>query len=408
MVRRIIAFLGAGACIDIGGPTSLELMKLVKKKKQRYSTNPPPILKSISFIKEVATRLDNNSKDSKTNFEEIFHTLEMLSSYSSGLGLGTVRTHRPSISSFTAPIDKKWFNDVLLLTAKYDLLSVVGDRIYNYCKKFDPVNKHKWFSDFWNKALSTNKFDIATLNYDYCFDSLTNRANADDGFYALSNGLMNRFDLNKFFITGSNKILNLHGSIKYGYNNIDDRNNYRFDENSEDLYKYNEYSLAKGTWRSHSDVRIQSQESIVIGPILTGLRKTDKLLPLPYSAYYNYFFKSVIDNPSLLIIGYSFSDLYYNNILERFVGIHGNRSKIVLIVFMNNPEEWHMEPFVMDRISHGMYSFIVKSTRDSRPFKSMIYKNPFISERGNIRIYLEGTKSTLVSYGDEIIDFLTN
>ncbi len=407
MAQRVISFLGAGAAIDIGGPTSWELTKLVKKKKQSYLTNPPPSIKSKRFIKEVAAKLDNNSNDSKTNFEEIFHTLETLSSYASGLNIGTVRKFRPPIVSFTTPINKKWFYDVLLLTAKDDLLSVVGDRIYNYCKKFDPVNKHKWYADFWDKALSTNKFDIATLNYDYCFDSLINRSNADDGFYSLSNGL-NRFDLTKFFTNDSNKILNLHGNIKYGYNHIDDPNKYILDEGYDDLYKYNEYLPAKQTWRVRSSSRTQSQDSTVIGPIITGLRKTDKLLPLPYSAYYNYFYKSIIDNPSLLIIGYSFSDLHFNNILERFVSIHGDKSKIVLIVYMSDPDEWHIDPSVMGWMSNEMYNFIAKATRDPRPFKSLVYKNPFITPTGNVRIYFEGTKSTLENYGDDIINFLTN
>ena len=405
MLQRITAFLGAGAVIEIGGPTSYELTKLVKKKKQTYLIKHPPSMKYVRFIKDIATRLDNNSKDSKANFEGIFHTLEMLSSYSSGLNSGTIRRYRPSITSFTAPIDKKWFDDFLIIAAKFDLVSIVGDRVYNYCKYFDSTNKDKWFSNFWNKALNTNRIDVATLNYDYCFDLISSTTNIDDGYYLLQNGI-SRFDIKSFFKNDSNKILNLHGNIKYGYNNIDDPNKYSFDEDFEDLYKFNNYPTAKITWFSRSSTRTQSQDSTVVGPIITGLRKTDKLLPIPYSAYYNYFYKSIINNPRLLIIGYSFSDLHFNNILERFTSIHGDKGKAVLIVYMKDPDEWHTEPFVMNWINNEIHSFIAKCTHDSRPFKSLVYKNPFISQKGNFRIYFEGTKKSLINYGDDIIDFL--
>ena len=74
MASRITTFLGAGAVIDIGGPTSWELTKLVKKKKQSYLTSSPPTIKYRKFIKEIATELDKHNKGSQTNFEEIFHS----------------------------------------------------------------------------------------------------------------------------------------------------------------------------------------------------------------------------------------------------------------------------------------------------------------------------------------------
>ena len=107
-----------------------------------------------------------------------------------------------------------------------------------------------------------------------------------------------------------NRILHLHGSILYGY--IRTSNLYAYDDDHEDLYRYDNFQDAKATWFGRSTNTAQSREQAIAGPIITGLRKTDKALCYPYNTYYSLFQDSIIENPRLLIAGYSFGDFHFN------------------------------------------------------------------------------------------------
>lgn len=89
------------------------------------------------------------------------------------------------------------------------------------------------------------------------------------------------------------------------------------------LSKFETYEKAKETWFGRSTNTAQSHMESVIGPIITGLRKTDKLVAYPYSSYYHTLMDSLQKNSRLLIIGYSFGDIHFNHLLDRITRIHG-------------------------------------------------------------------------------------
>lgn len=63
--------------------------------------------------------------------------------------------------------------------------------------------------------------------------------------------------------------------------------------------------------------------------------KTDKLNILPFAFYHTHLYNCVMRNNSLLVVGYSFGDLYINQVLERMDLIYGNEKRIVLIDYWN-------------------------------------------------------------------------
>jgi hypothetical protein len=65
--------------------------------------------------------------------------------------------------------------------------------------------------------------------------------------------------------------------------------------------------------------------------MISGLRKTDKLLSPPYSHYHQAFTRSLSENPYLLIIGYGWLDAYINSWIWEMPKIHGEQRRIAII-----------------------------------------------------------------------------
>ena len=70
------------------------------------------------------------------------------------------------------------------------------------------------------------------------------------------------------------------------------------------------------TWFGKSNATAQSHEESIIGPLITGLRKTDKLTVHPYDEYQAVFRQAVYKSDRMLVGGYSFGDLYLNSIVD--------------------------------------------------------------------------------------------
>ena len=111
-----------------------------------------------------------------------------------------------------------------------------------------------------------------------------------------------------------------------------------------DLYKFPTAKSAREEMRIHQcPEHTQAHESFYTGPILVGLRKTEKLEYLPYSCYHADLVNKIVANPSLMIVGYSFGDLYVNQLLERHKLVHGKNQRVVLIDVSIQPLFWWFE-----------------------------------------------------------------
>ena len=73
--------------------------------------------------------------------------------------------------------------------------------------------------------------------------------------------------------------------------------------------------------------RNQAGDAIFYSPIITGLKKTDKLCFMPHNFYHANLVRKIIENPSLLICGYSFGDLYVNQLIQRHKLVHDKNER---------------------------------------------------------------------------------
>lgn len=58
---------------------------------------------------------------------------------------GPLKKFKPHLGSLLSPNDERSFDELLLLLAKKDLLSEVGDAINDYDSLFDPTGIHSWY-----------------------------------------------------------------------------------------------------------------------------------------------------------------------------------------------------------------------------------------------------------------------
>ena len=160
--------------------------------------------------------------------------------------------------------------------------------------------------------------------------------------------------------------------------------------------------------------RNQVGDSIFYTPIITGLKKMDKLCYMPHNIYHANLVKKIIENPSLLICGYSFGDLYVNQILERHKLIHGNSQRVVII------DKWEdninnnvrLYRYYMDHTTAGFKAFMSRLIGGGIVpldiFKQFAQISDYCwqSPNGSLQLYTNGMKSAVVNHEYEILDFL--
>jgi len=117
-------------------------------------------------------------------------------------------------------------------------------------------------------------------------------------------------------------LCHLHGSIHFGY----DPEILKYE-----IVKWDDLSKAA---ESHNVLRpptYASGEIADVGPILSGLRKADKLNSVPY-AYYHYALNDTLAScPRLVVIGYGGNDTHINFWIRQQKGHWGPQSRIAVV-----------------------------------------------------------------------------
>ena len=158
--------------------------------------------------------------------------------------------------------------------------------------------------------------------------------------------------------------------------------------------------------RSQSLETNQTNEEIFAGPIITGLRKTDKLNCIPYDYYHANLCKSLIANRRLLVTGYSFGDLYMNQQLERIRLIHDEDCRIVLIDYwkQKDVEQYGVIKFFEYTLSPRIAQFLMMLCEESWATnlpKRLSYKSvgePMFSDNGCVMVLACGLHDAVTKY----------
>lgn len=398
--NRTTIVLGAGSAIEIGGPRTDEITEAVKNVEQCFSNT------RRFFIREISKVLEDYYSDQKPNFEDIFHALEQIRTYTTAWRKGTAKEFRPAFGAFVAPIVPEIFSDNIMINlAIDDLINCVAEIIFKYDEVYLSNPENKWHRVFWTSISAKSALDIITLNYDTCIEKIIPSYN--DGFEKTEHEFK-KFNPKRLIApTTETKILHMHGCIHYGYAKIPNFNQYTLTSNHEELYCYCDYKKSKSTWGGRSTNVSQSGESAIMGPLITGLYKADKLQTLPYSFYNSELANIVTRNSSLLIIGYSFSDKHISRCIETVARLHGNKRRIVFILQIKE-EIWHPDDVIYDYMNREMFSNICMAFQEDTVLRNLHYKNPVISKDGCARVYFKGFKETAEEHQIDIIQFLNS
>lgn len=347
------------------------------------------------------------------HFEHLFHILEMLDAYS---WVWIRNSKNPNLYPVFAPFIQPniSFDADTLHSVMDQFILRIMDIVNGYDSNIMKEQANEWYWEFYQRFAENSDFFV--LNYDTTIEKAI--GTYEDGFEP--DGIQNvflRFNPKKLFENpnGLSTINHLHGCINYYFQSYKDLNKDIYTFLFHDLYKYPDYATVKGLMigRGQSQPCTQSGETYYSSPIVTGLRKTDKLNCVPFDFYHANMTNCIIRNHKLVIAGYSFGDLYCNNLLERMNFLHGNQKRIVLIDFWDIPKG--------DRI-HGGYwlsqnqgKFLCRMTNcvDFDGVIHQLYKNEnsqtgaLYSDNGCLMVLPKGFKHA-ATCSNEIVAFLNS
>lgn len=128
--------------------------------------------------------------------------------------------------------------------------------------------------------------------------------------------------------------------------------------------------------------------------------------------------RKVIENKRLLIIGYSFGDLYLNEIIGLGMSIHGDDFKVSIIdkypPYINDYPSLYQH--LQNHCNHSAFDFISRITKDrlaiepgQKEFPLVVkdYYTPVVSKNGNLMLFMAGFKDAVVLHEKTINSFLS-
>ena len=397
---RITALIGAGATLEIKGPSTCEITQAICED---------------SFTQDVKNTLDSfldpegrhGARDCgtrqlcarPTTFEDIFDALEGLYSWSS-TEPSYSPDFKPRMAAFAQLTEQRWKDGPAILESIKHAVGTIAKTVEHSSGKFDPNGEHQWFAGFFAQH---EAWDVATLNYDRIFEGLWTPAAFTDG-YDRRGVPPHRFDPQRLGDQSRHRLMHLHGCITLGH--LLPRSGDRT-ASWEDLYQFDDYDRASKTWFNRTQNTAQSGRVAIIGPIITGLQKTDKITAEPYLDYFMQLRQWLRDTPRLLVAGYSFGDLHLNEALRRFAR-HGSERRIVVVTMI--PKElrdyWHYS-HTEEYLGGRTLYLLAALGGDKHPVGEFRqYQQPLVSLDGCCHVYVEGMQAALQHHGDHIREFL--
>lgn len=422
--QRVTMIMGAGAVLDMNfpcniiKPTTMNItMEVIKPYDDIFHMD-----RKISIVKDIYDKLvrevptDPNiwwvsNPTPNIHFEILFHVMEQLMAYRSVWARNNHNPYAfPHFAPFTAQNFNFDFNDLHQVMWKF--IMRIMEIVYAYDNYFsNDGGAEDWYRDFFKSKF---KWDIFNLNYDTTVEQ--SLGVYEDGFEQASDRIDNIFRPQKLMsnINNLSTINHVHGCINYYYKN--NANDDLFETSSHDLYLYPNFDEVRRRMigRGQSNPSAQNNEEYFAGPIITGLRKTDKLICMPYDFYHGNLYRAIIDNNALVIAGYSFGDLYINNIVNRMHAIWGGKERIVVIDKWDSSKirkyKLQLEKYLQTLPNEELYFLMYMSgcANISEMVKNFIdidVSRPKYSKNGCLMLITNGMKSAS-RIRDEIYSYL--
>ena len=408
--------LGAGAAIEIGGKKTEVITNGIIQPKRYKNYSTKDIYGKFPYFTVVSKVYDRLKEKypNEPNFEQIFHVLEMLESYNRVWSNERVNSRMfPPFAPFVVPETNivshlEWGNlSSLISQCQVDIMKMINEYDAEYKIKKDSV--YKWYKDFWNKF---SGFDLFNLNYDTTIEeSLPCYC---DGFVDSDDSRFQKFNPRVLCDEKSKyKICHMHGCILYCRQSYKDINHEIYEYHYSDMYKWKDYSLVEKMLQnsSGSNSSCQSGETLQIGSIITGLRKTDKVTVFPYNYYHYYLNTAILNNKSLLVVGYSFGDFYINDLIERVNVLYGKNKRIVVVTYWSHKDSFAEKDWDSENLNENELLFLKRMMHDdSFQYRwldeTIRNEDAYISKDGDVMLFVYGFESAVRKHGEQIVKFL--
>ena len=423
MDSAVTVIVGAGAVLNFEHKGIIPSVKniteeVLKLTVQKVDGGERLLLREL--YDHVVARLnkvseDNHIKQEQLNFENLLHILEMCIAYSGCWRNEYISWHSfPEFGSLIQPV--KFLKDIHtydFIGAASKLQKTVMDIVNQYDASFEvDTSREQWYRDFW-KSLS-GRSNIFNLNYDNTIEN--SLGEYEDGYLPIKEGDdYSRFSAKQYYENrrGLSTIAHLHGHILFS-----EAMSYPFDYSTRDLVKNRDYQTAcKNRVGGQLPPSNQAKEEYLQPVIVSGSRKTEKMILAPNNVYLSDLTRKVVENNRLMIIGYSFGDLYLNEILGLGMAAHGDDFKVVIIdkfpSYINSYVSW------LQHLTHGCnsqeYIFVSRLAKDRLfvevgqeefPFIVGEYGVPMVSRNRRLMMCIGGFKNVVVNHKETIMDFL--
>jgi hypothetical protein len=403
--NRLTILVGSGASVGIGVPDTRTATELVV-------SDPPDELTARSreqtwILRQTLGVLQQVYKTPPANFEHLLHALEAL--------VTLERSWRPDAKDAGRTI---W--SVLAGGPRSELLPLFRegaaafavfrflDQLHSVFEAPKPWDERpeNWaaYTKLWSRLSETFDLDVVTTNYDAMIERALPAIR--HGFVDIASESAQRFSLADF-IAGDHRLAYVHGSIHFGYRREGDPNRFIFEDDWHDLYRYDDPSEARNTWGIRSHPRAMSGEELVVGPLLSGFQKPDKVLAIdPFHTYYVEFANWIRSNPRLLVLGYGFGDRHINGVLSRLTKLHGANRKVAVVTWMPE-QEWVLAKGGHNRLEES-YAIARWSEEAGQLWRETMvsYEDTWTSKNGRCRVHLNGLTNVAANQLEDLIAFL--
>ena len=425
MNDAVTIIVGAGAVLDFGykgiSPTVKNITdEVLKLSIQKVDGGEILLLHELNkyMVEELEKvgRPENKRFNSpQLNFESLLHVIEMCIAYS-----GCWHKEHNSLLAFPEfgiliqPVNfLKDIHTYDYVRAAYELQKTVMSIVNQYDTAFsEDKSAEQWYQDFW-KSLS-GRSNIFSLNYDNTIEN--SLGEYEDGFPPINDGEeYSRFSARSYYenLRGISTIAHLHGQILFS-----EAREYPFDYSIRDMVKNKDYKTAcKNRIWGQFPPSNQAKEEYLQPVIVSGSRKTEKMTFAPNNVYLSDLARKVVENNRLMIIGYSFGDLYLNEILGLGMAAHGDDFKVVIIdkfpsyidsyiswfqylVHVCNPQEYNfVSRLAKDRL-------FIEIGQEDYPLIVGEYGTPVVSRNGKLMMCINGFKDAVEKHKKTILEFL--
>ena len=425
MNDAVTIIVGAGAVLDFDHKGIFPSVKnitdeVLKLSIQKVDGGERLLLREINdYIVGKLNQIDrpevNRNVPPQLNFESLLHVVEMCISYSgywhkeftSWLAL-------PEFGTLIQPDEfLKDIHTYDYIRAAYGLQKTVMNIVYQYDTSFEKnTSTEKWYRDFW-KSLS-RKSNIFNLNYDNTIEN--SLGEYEDGFLPVKDSEeYSRFSAKNYYENRKcvSTIAHLHGQILFS-----EAKSFPFEYSVRDMVKNKDYQTAcKNRMGRQQNPSNQAKEEYLQPYIVSGMRKTEKITYAPNNVYQSDLSRKVIENKRLMIIGYSFGDVYLNEILGLGIAAHGDDFKVVIIdkfpAYINTYSSLFQH--VTHRCNPQEYTFVSRLAKDrlfvevgQEDFPLIVgnYGVPVVSRKGNLMMCINGFKDAVENDKETILKFL--